>query len=144
METHIFKEKETEELSRLYAESDLELGKNWAETAVFSFACREGEELLGAATVSFRFDCYILDFIAVAPAKRKSGVGRALAECCVEECRSLGAEELWLQARTPAFFRKIGAVETGGKMLLSECLTCPDYNKVCSPVEMKFSWRTTE
>lgn len=134
----IEREKEQEEFGELYEASGLELGEDWTDTAVFSFACRSEGTLLGAATVSLRYDRYILDFIAVKNAVRKQGIGERLTAECIERCIELGACELWLQARTPAFFRRIGAKETGGKTLLRECLSCPDYRKECSPVEMKF------
>ena len=122
----------------LYRASQLEISDDWVREngACCSFAARDGARLLGAATVSWRFGRYVLDYIAVEPGLRGSGLGRKLTEACLQWCREQGAKEVYLAARTPAFFRAIGGFESGGTVLLQECLSCPDYGKDCSPVEM--------
>ena len=124
--------------TELYRSSGLEIGAGWEAECdpVFSVSARRGEALLGAATVSERFDRLILDYIAVRPEYRVKGLGRRLADLCGAYARRRGAEALWLAARTPGFFRALGAAETGGTELLGECLGCPDYGKECHPVEM--------
>ncbi len=124
----------------LYAAAGLEIEPGWEELChpVFSVSARRGERLLGAATVSRRFERLVLDYIAVEPEARMLGIGRKLTEACREYAAAQGAEELWLAARTPGFFRALGAKETGGELLLSECLACPDYRAGCEPKEMRF------
>lgn len=129
---------EHERLTELYRAARLEIGEDWVreDGACYSVAAWKGERLLGAATLSLRFDRCVLDYIAVEPDQQKTGLGRRLAEACLQWCREQGFRQLYLAARTPAFFRALGGYESGGVTLLQECLTCPDYGKDCSPVEM--------
>ena len=124
--------------TELYRASGLEIDDGWEAECnpLFSVSAREGDRLLGAATVSRRFGRLVLDYIAVWPGFRVKGIGRQLAACCADYARKQGADKLWLAARTPDFFRALGAAETGGEELLAECLVCPDYGKECSPLEM--------
>lgn len=124
--------------TELYRASGLEIEEGWEKDCnpVFSVAARRGEALLGAATVSERFGRLVLDYIAVWPEFRVKGLGRRLTDVCADYARKRGEEKLWLAARTPGFFRALGAAETGGTELLGECIVCPDYGKGCHPIEM--------
>ena len=124
--------------TELYRASRLEIEEGWENDCrpVFSVSARQGDDLLGAATVSRRFERLVLDYVAVRPEFRVKGLGRRLVEVCTCYARKQGEEKLWLAARTPGFFRAIGAAETGGTELIGECLGCPDYGKECHPVEM--------
>lgn len=124
--------------TELYRASGLEIGADWEKecSPVFSVSARRGTELLGAATVSRRFGRLVLDYIAVWPECRVKGLGRRLTETCADYARKQGETSLWLAARTPGFFRALGAAETGGNELIGECLGCPDYGKACRPIEM--------
>jgi N-acetylglutamate synthase-like GNAT family acetyltransferase len=124
--------------TELYRAAGLEIEGGWEDAChpVFSVSARREGELLGAATVSRRFERFILDFVAVEPKARMLGIGKKLTEACLRFTAAQGAGELWLAARTPGFFRALGARETGGELLLSECLDCPDYRTECEPKEM--------
>ena len=124
--------------TELYRASHLEIEDGWEGAChpVFSVSARQGGALLGAATVSRRFGRLVLDYVAVWPEFRVMGLGRRLVEACADYAREQGAALLWLAARTPGFFRALGAAETGGTELLGECIGCPDYGKDCRPVEM--------
>ena len=134
----IREEREHGAYTELYRASRLEIDEGWERelNPVFSVSARRGGALLGAATVSRRYDRLVLDYIAVQPEFRVKGLGRALATACADYARREGEAELWLAARTPGFFRALGAAETGGETLLGECLDCPDYGKDCRPIEM--------
>lgn len=127
--------------TELYRSSGLEIEEGWEAECnpLFSVSAREGDRLLGAATVSRRFDRLVLDYIAVWPEQRVKGLGRRLAEACADFARQQGETKLWLAARTPGFFRALGAEETGGTELLAECVGCPDLGKECRPLEMVIS-----
>lgn len=122
----------------LYRASQLEISEGWEAEChpVFSVSARKDGRLLGAATVSRRFDRLVLDYVAVWPEERVKGLGRALVAACTDYGRREGESALWLAARTPGFFRALGALETGGETLLGECLGCPDYGTACHPIEM--------
>lgn len=137
-EIRIREEMDHSAFTELYRASRLEIEEGWENEChpVFSVSARQGEALLGAATISRRFDRLVLDYIAVRPEHRVKGVGRRIAKSCADYARAQGEKELWLAARTPGFFRALGAVETGGTELLGECIGCPDYGKECHPIEM--------
>lgn len=133
-------EKDHGQFAGLYRASGLELGEDWLREnhPVYSVSLRAEGRLLGAATVSHRLGRYILDYIAMEPRCRGLGLGKRLAEDCLDWCRRQGAAALWLAARTPGFFYALGAEATGGRELLAECVGCPDYETICRPIEMKF------
>ena len=124
--------------TELYRASGLEIEEDWEQECrpVFSVSARRGNDLLGAATVSERFGRLVLDYIAVWPEFRVKGLGRRLVDACADYTRKRGEKKLWLAARTPGFFRALGAAETGGTELLGECVDCPDFGCECHPIEM--------
>ncbi|MCR4771298.1 MAG: GNAT family N-acetyltransferase [Oscillospiraceae bacterium] len=130
--------------AEFYKESGLEIDtEHWIEDncPIWSVAAWEDGLFRGAATVSLRNDRYILDYIAVSRRSRGRGLGRLLAEDCLERCRDAGCGELYLTARAPLFFEALGARYTGGGELPDDCRGCPDFGRDCRPEEMKFVLR---
>ena len=132
-------------LTELYRSAGLEIGDDWIEEnrPVYSVAARRGETLLGAATVSRRFRRLVLDYLAVKPEARGLGLGKALTEKCICYARQLGETALWIAAREPDFYQKLGAKETEDDALLEDCRRCPDYQKDCQPKELVFDLKET-
>ena len=126
--------------TELYRSAGLDIGENWQETChpVCSFAARRDGALLGAATVSRRFDRLLLEYLAVEPEARGRGLGKALTALCKGYAAAMGEKELWIAAREPGFYRKLGAEETEDRALLADCARCPDYHKSCEPRELVF------
>ena len=135
-------ERETahETLTALYRDSDLEIGEAWIEDnhPVYSVAARRGEALLGAATVSRRFDRLVLDYVAVKGEARGLGLGKRLTECCLAYAREAGESALWIAAKEPEFYKHMQAEETEDTALLADCRLCPDYLRACRPKELVF------
>ncbi|MBP5167168.1 MAG: GNAT family N-acetyltransferase [Oscillospiraceae bacterium] len=127
--------------AEFYKKSGLEIDtERWLDEncPIWSVAAWEDGCFKGAATVSFRMNRYILDYIAVSGESRGRGLGSLLVADCLERCRDAGCGELYLAARVPLFFKALGARYTGGDALLAECRDCPDHGKDCRPEEMKF------
>ncbi len=139
-EIRLRREAAHEILTALYRDSGLEIGESWTRenNPVFSVTARRGEALLGAATVSHRFDRLVLDYLAVKPEARGLGLGKRLVESCLGYARGAGETALWIAAREPEFYRHLNAEETEDAALLADCLRCPDYLKECSPKELVF------
>ena len=140
-------ERETahETLMVLYRDSGLEIGEAWIEDnhPVYSVAARRGEALLGAATVSRRFDRLVLDYVAVQGEARGMGLGKRLTERCQAYAREAGESALWIAAREPEFYLHLNAEETEDTALLADCRLCPDYLRACSPKELVFNLKET-
>lgn len=132
-------------LTALYRDSGLEIGETWIEDdhPVFSVAARRGESLLGAATVSRRFDRLVLDYVAVKGEARGLGLGKRLTQCCLAYAREAGENALWIAAKEPEFYRHMQAEETEDTALLADCRRCPDYLHACSPKELVFYLKET-
>lgn len=60
---------------------------------------RRGSESVGYAVFTVVADTCDLLNIAVAPAARRTGVGRFLLEAVMEDARTRGAAEIWLDVR---------------------------------------------
>lgn len=69
--------------------------------------------------------------LAVSREARGAGVGRALAEACIEEARGLGVREVFALTYAPGFFKKLG-FEIVDKSRLphkiwGDCIRCPKF-----------------
>ena len=126
--------------TELYRSAGLDIGEDWINTChpVWSAAARRGGVLLGAATVSCRSGRLVLEYLAVVPEARAHGLGRKLTALCLEYAAEAGAEDLWIAAREPGFYRKLGAAESEDTALLEDCRRCPDYLRNCRPKELVF------
>ena len=134
------------ELTALYRAAGLEIGDGWIEEChpVFSVAAYKGAALLGGATVSRRFDRLVLDYLAVEPSARGTGLGKRLTARCIRYAREVGETALWIAAKEPGFYRHLEAKETEDTALLTDCLHCPDYGKDCKPEEMVFDLKESK
>lgn len=113
-------------------EVDTDILKCWEATA-------EGDGLLGGCVLALREGRYIIDGIAVESNFRKLGIGKLLMVEAVKEVRNRNGDALYLVARAPGFFRKLGfdSVAAENAPLFFECAQCPQYQKTCHPEIMK-------
>jgi amino-acid N-acetyltransferase len=101
----------------------------------------ETNNLVGALSLVRRKGYYIIDGIAVDQAFRKQGLGRILIDLALAEARSLKINEVYLVAKVPLFFRKLGFLEIPWPDAppVFECTKCPQYNRDCHPEAMFIS-----
>jgi N-acetylglutamate synthase-like GNAT family acetyltransferase len=99
--------------------------------------------LIGGCVLAVRETSFIIDGIAVEPEYRELKLGKKMLELAVGEAKSRGANELFLVARAPEFFRKQGfvAVLREDAPNFFECFTCPQYNISCFPEVMRLEIR---
>ncbi len=144
-EIRLEREPDHKVLTALYRDAGLEIGGSWTEDnhPVYSVAARRGEALLGAATVSRRFERLVLDYVAVKDEARGLGLGRYLTECCLSFAREAGETALWIAAKEPEFYKHMNAEETDDTALLADCLRCPEYLRNCRPKELVFNLKET-
>ena len=101
---------------------------------------RDGKDFIAAGCVlAMREGKYIIDGIAVDPAMRKFGLGRLLINKAKEEVLARGGDALYLVARAPEFFRRLGfeTIPADNAPNFFECKYCPQYGKECHPEIMK-------
>lgn len=96
------------------------------------------ENLVGALCLIKRRGYYIIDGIAVDPAFRKQGLGKSLIELALAEVKSLQINELYLVAKVPPFFSKLGFSEMPWPEAppVFNCTNCPQYARNCHPEVM--------
>ncbi len=126
------------DLTQLYLSAGLEIAEGWAALChpVFSAAACQGDQILGGATVSRRFDRLVLDYLAVESSVRGLGLGKKLMKRCLEYAREAGEQPLWIAAKEPEFYLHLGAEETKDTALLEDCRRCPAYGESCQPKEL--------
>ncbi len=108
--------------------------------AVFSIKCVENGEIISAATLSFRFGVYILDYVAVDLLKRQNGLGETAVCTIIEKSKNLGADKLYITAKNPKFFTRLGFREGSpdGVDMNADCLGCPEFQNGCTKLPMYF------
>lgn len=101
-------------------------------------ALNEEGVLVGAAVLARREGEYICDGIATDPSMRSMGLGKILIDKLIEETKSMGGNSIYLVARAPGFFKKIGfqTIKRDNAPNFFECSSCPQYNIKCFPEVM--------
>jgi N-acetylglutamate synthase-like GNAT family acetyltransferase len=101
---------------------------------------RSDDFLIGATVLAKRQGEYIVDGIAVDPNFRHLKAGKLLLNQVMKEVKERGGTRIYLVARAPGFFRKMGFDVTPKEEAphFFECLTCPQYQVGCFPEIMKW------
>ena len=120
------------ELCEFYRENGLEVSDDIEKDdgAVFSIRLTEDGQTTAAATLSHRFSVYILDYVAVDKQHRKNGLGERLVDEIKAKASLLSADKLYITAKSPEFFKKIGFVNGSpvGIDMNADCVGCPEFN----------------
>lgn len=103
-------------------------------------AVADDGSLQGGAVLALREGEYIVDGLAVNKEYRESGAGRVLMMTALKEAGRRGGKRVFIVARAPRFFEKLGyvTVEREEAPQFFECLTCPQYGKECFPEVMRY------
>lgn len=122
-------------LAEFYRQNTLEVSDDILKDdgAVFSIKYDQNGKTVAAATMSFRFSVFILDYVAVDPDFRKQGLGEQAVEKIKAKAKELGAKSLYITAKSPSFFKKIGFVNgsPAGVDMNADCIGCPEFNNGC-------------
>lgn len=130
-------------LTAFYASCGLEVSDDInKDGAFFSVAETENGNFIAAATLSKRNGVFILDYIAVDPKHRKSGLGRQVFDIIKQHAESEGAEYLYITTKAPPFFEKLGFTygEPENFDLNADCKGCPQLGNGCDPKNMKLTF----
>ena len=131
-----------ERLVKFFVENQLEFdGDEEVDTDIVKCwkAEAEDDKLAGGCVLAMRQGKYIIDGIAVDSAMRKFGLGRLLINKAKEEVLSRGGDAIYLVARAPEFFRRLGfeTIPADNAPNFFECKYCPQYGTECHPEIMK-------
>ncbi len=116
-------------------EVDTDIVKCWKVT-------QEPDFLVGGVILAMREGEYIIDGIAVDTPMRKSGIGKIMIKKAIEEIKSRGGSRVYLVAKVPAFFERLGfsTVKNETAPRFFECGQCPQYRISCFPEVMKLEF----
>ena len=127
-------------LAKFYRENTLEVSDDILKDdgAIFSIKYESNGKTVAAATLSFRFSVYILDYVAVESGFRKQGLGEQAVEIIKQKAKELGGDRLYITAKSPSFFKKIGFLEGSpkGVDMNADCIGCPEFNNGCKKQPM--------
>ncbi|MBO5908316.1 MAG: GNAT family N-acetyltransferase [Clostridia bacterium] len=114
--------------------------------AFFTIYKTDGNGIIAAATLSFRGNAYILDYIAVREDFRGKGIGEKALSIILKKAKYVGANSLFITAKNIRFFEKMGFVEGNPKGidLNLDCKDCPQYLTKCFPKTMKYCLQNFE
>lgn len=127
-------------------EVETDIIKCWKVTQGYSApkddAAANEDYLAAGCILAMREGEYIIDGIAVDTPLRKTGIGKIMMDKAVEEVKNRGGERIYLVAKAPDFFKKLGFVtippETAPNFF--ECGQCPQFKKTCFPEVMKLEF----
>jgi N-acetylglutamate synthase-like GNAT family acetyltransferase len=129
-----------ENLKKFYIENGLEVSDNIlsCDGAIYSISLVKNGEINAAATLSKRRDIFVLDYVAVLPPLRHSGLGKTAVDKILKKAKTLGAAKVYLTAKSRNFFERLGFIydEELEIDLNSDCKDCPMLNKTCTPRQM--------
>ena len=127
-------------LIEFYQKNGLEVSDDLMKDdgAVFSVRVIENEKTIAAATLSQRLSVCILDYVAVDEQHRKNGLGERLVDEIKAKARLLSADKVYITAKSPEFFKKIGFVNGSpvGIDMNADCIGCPEFNNGCKKQPM--------
>ncbi len=127
-------------LISFYRENGLEVSSDLVrdDGAVFSIKCVENGKIISAATLSRRFEVFILDYVAVDPQYRKKGLGESAVAEILLKAGQLGAKKVYITSKNPMFFKKLGFLEGSpeGVDMNADCVGCPQFNNGCTKLPM--------
>ena len=107
----------------------------------WSITLDEGDRLVGGAVLATREGEYIVDGIAMDSEFQRIKLGKELMMRVIEEVLKRNGKALYLVARAPGFFRKIGfdTINREDAPEFFECATCPQRGVTCHPEVMELS-----
>ncbi|HJW88349.1 MAG TPA: N-acetyltransferase [Dehalococcoidia bacterium] len=96
------------------------------------FVIRKDEELVACVALHICWsDLAEIKSLAVREEDQDQGVGKTLAEACIEEARGLGIATLFALTYKPTFFEKLGFkrvdVQELPRKVWGECQRCPKF-----------------
>lgn len=138
---HIARTDDLAAVRRLGVACGLEDSGRGDEHIAAAWGAYDGDRLVGAIALERYEGLETVNWMAVDTDYRRRGVASRLYAALVREALERGVTELWVTARTPAFFLAHGyeAVAEGHErgILLGECPSCAQFGRGCTPQALK-------
>lgn len=134
-----------ESLIPFFEENGLELenSENFPIEILKNWRCDDAGsgELLAAASLQKISGHFVLEDLAVREDMRGTGLGKELLRMVEQEAKSMGAEDFWLVAKVPQYYKKFQWQEVPREEApdISKCFHCENYKKTCFPSIMRKS-----
>lgn len=108
----------------------------------FELLDEEKDKRIGGSGLCCDGGEYILRCVAVEEGFRGRGFGIQLVEAVMEEARTLGARRIWLTAKVPKFYEKLGyrTVLRKEAPIVTKCGECPQYHNGCESEVMVYDF----
>ena len=103
---------------------------------------RATEKRVGGASLVYQQDEFIIKTVAIEKEWQGKGLGTTLVEAVIEEAKRRGAKRVYLNAKVPEFYKKIGfvVVQKEDAPAISDCMNCHRYHHGCDSEIMKREW----
>ncbi|NLY87971.1 MAG: GNAT family N-acetyltransferase [Clostridiales bacterium] len=138
--------KRYEEITPLFEKSGLEVHANDKAPdnliTCLEVIDKETSQLIGGAALIFLNGEYVLRAVAVDEKYRGRGIGKILVNSVLNEVDRLGGRRIFLSARIPKFYEKLGfdIVNRDNAPNVSNCLSCKRFQVNCYAEIMKYEW----
>lgn len=134
-----------QELLPLFKETGLEVELNEPDPKgllmCFEVIEKNSNEIIGAASIINNKSNYQIKTFAITKPYQGRGIGRYLLEKMLDELREWGAKKVFLVAKEPAFYEKIGFIESSIDIneISYDCGECENLNRNCFPKIMELN-----
>lgn len=134
-----------QELLPLFKEAGLEVELNEPDPKgllmCFEVVEKNSNEIIGAASIINNKSNYQIKTFAITKPYQGRGIGRYLLEKMLDELREWGAKKVFLVAKEPAFYEKIGFIESSIDIneISYDCGECENLNRTCFPKIMELN-----
>lgn len=142
----IVKSMNFKEMLPMFIEAGLEFEPNADEPegliACFEMFDTKTDRRIGGASLA-KFDGeFVIRTVAIEKAYQGRGLGRNLVEYVIDEAKSWDAKCVYLNAKVPGFYKKLGfeVVPREEAPLISDCSSCPRFHNGCDSEIMKIEW----
>lgn len=131
------------DLVPLFIQEGLELkAEDPAPEGLFScFEVWDNEKacLMGGAAICLQDGVYVLKYVAIDKSYQGLGLGRIIMDYVVSESANHGAKQLYLTAKVPGFYTKLGfeIISRKDAPIKTKCFTCPQFHNGCESEVMR-------
>lgn len=97
---------------------------------------------VGGASLVYQQNEFIMKTVAIEKEWQGKGLGTILVEAVVDEAKRRGAKRIYLNAKVPEFYKKLGfvVVQKEDAPDISDCINCHRYHHGCDSEIMKREW----